>query len=458
MRTDPVLVHGLLALVLASILLGWGVLLSPPMKGVRDLLGIGDLEGLRFNPEVGAAEIVPLDNAEEFLARIAHYYHALFMILLYGTLTALVHAYRERVRNPEAILTLMLAGTLMTLVGGVVYAYIDHRFMWHGLFIGGLAVCFSAGVLALASFRPGDLLGWATWITGLMLILGGVVGGYVGSSFMDPELREGFVETLIETRFDPDVGDRNEIWRAWTGHQHAMVALSLTLVFLSAIRLLELRRGVFTKLASLGVLLGAPVMALASLSVWGFGKVAHLIITPAALALIAGTLMLSFAARGGPLFSRYGALAWGLRLGNIGVWGFVAVPGAIFAVSLKKPTVFFDPPVRSVEWEWVELAFNIGHWHLLLLAWGVALILVGLYIYPPGRLAPHLMWGSTAGFLGSGLGVALYIFTATPGEYSPNPYSNEWLKLVVEPSLILVTLAVVGLFIGLLAHLLNRSK
>ena len=441
-----VLAHGFIALILASILLSWGVLLSPPMKGVRELLGIGELEGVRFNPEVSAAEIIPLEDAEEFLGRIAHYYHALFMILLYATLVGLVYVYR--VDNYRSILNLMLAGVLMTLVGGITYGYIDHSFQWHGLFIAGLAVCFSAGLLALISFKPKDLLGWATWVSGLLLLAGGFIGGYVGSSYMDPAVRAEFIDTLIETRFDPGVGDRSEVWRAWTGHQHAMIALSLTLAFLTAVKLIDLKDGLLRKIASLGVLFGAPIMATASFSVWFFGKIAHLIITPAALTLIAGTLLLSFASKSGPLRSVEGSLAWGLRLGNLGIWAFVAAPGAIFAMSLRKPTIFFDPPVRSPEWDWVELAFNIGHWHLLLLAWGVVLILIALRILNVGGFISTLIsWISIVGFIGSSGGLMLYIFTASPQPYSPNPYDNLWLKIVVEPFLILVTLSVVSLFI-----------
>ncbi|MEB3860439.1 MAG: hypothetical protein LRS43_04440, partial [Desulfurococcales archaeon] len=175
MDNRTIIAHGLVALTIAGILLAWGILLSPPLKGLREYLGMGDLEGARFNPQTGAAEIIaPGEGGEEFLSRIAHYYHSLFMTLLYGTLAAVIGAYR--VRNGGVILLTMSVGTVMTVVGGITYAYIDHSFQWHGLFIGGLAVCFSAGVIALASYKPRDLLGAAAWLSGLLLVIGGLIG------------------------------------------------------------------------------------------------------------------------------------------------------------------------------------------------------------------------------------------------------------------------------------------
>jgi hypothetical protein len=275
---------------------------------------------------------------------------------------------------------------------------------------------------------------------------------------MNPEAREEFISTVIDTRFDPGVGDRSSLWRAWTGHQHAMIALALTLAFLGAIRHLELKSGLLSKLGSLGVLVGAPIMSIASFSVWAFGKTAHLVITPAAVILITGTLILSFAAKAGNPLSPRGSLAWGLRLGSIGIWAFVAAPGAIFAMSLEEPTIFFNPPVRSPEWDWVELAFNIGHWHVLLLAWGAALALTAIYLTWGGLLSGLAAWAVIVGFIGSGLGATLYIFTAKPEPYNPNPYDNEWLKLLVEPSLTAIALGVIILYFKAVRSLIARGK
>lgn len=446
------LLHGLIALTIVGVLLAWGVLLSPPMKWLREYMGFGELEGARFNQEVGAAEIIaPGEGGEEFLGRIAHYYHALFMVLLYGTLVVLIDAYR--VPNGGAILLLMLLGSLMSVIGGIVYAYIDHSFQWHGLFIGGLAVCFSAGLLALASYRPRDLLGLAAWLTGSLLIVGGFIGGYIGSSFMVPDYRDELVTTIIETRFDPSLGDKSEIWRAWTGHQHAMIALSLTLAFLAGVKYLDLKESLLAKLSKIGIVVGAPVMALASFSVWFIGKSAHLVITPAAVILITGTLLLSFSTKTRGLSGRGKALAWALRIGNLGIWAFVAVPGAIMAMSLEESSPFFETPVRSPELDWMELSFNIGHWHLLLLAWGVLLGLVALHATWEGRLSAILSWLFLLGFMGAGIGTTLYIFTAEPAPYSPNPYDNTWLRVLIEPSLALVAIAVLGTYFALTRRL-----
>ena len=309
-------VHMAVAFTLAVVLVGWGILLSPPLKDLRVALGLPKtLPGSRLNN--GVAEIISPDAnaAREYLARITHYYHVLFVILLYGTLAALTTVCN--VGDREGILYLALAGALMSAVGGIVYSYVDHSFYWHGLFIAGLAFSFSSDVLFLLRLKPEDLIDQAIVLTGLLMVIGAFIGGYIGSSYMEPEVSEGFLNAKIAGRFNPDLSEENSMWRALSGHQHAMVALSLCLVFLAALKVLGVREGRLLKAAMYGVMVGETVMALASYSVWVFGKVAHTLITPAALLLILSTLVASFRTRKYRALTPRGALAWGLKLGNI---------------------------------------------------------------------------------------------------------------------------------------------
>ncbi len=448
------LLHGFAAFTLAGLVLAWGVLLSPPMEPLRSALGI-ELEGTRLVD--GRFEVINLDYeaAKWFLARASHYYHVLFAILLYGTLAVLVWRYKPP-RSGE-VLWLAGLGAGLTTIGGLGYAYAARDPPLHGLFIAGLAVLFAAGAMALWSFKPRDPLGYAVSVCGVLLLIGGAIGGYVASNYMDKEAYEAFKSTFIEARLDPGVGEENELWRAWTGHAHAMIAVALSLVFAAALSLLELRTGLFTKLLLWSLIPTTTIMAVASYSVWFVGGVAHKAITPAAVLLTMATLLLSFMAKAGSPLEPRGILAWALRVGNIGVWAFVSIPGALVAISLKKPTAFFNPPLRDPAWDWVEVAFSIGHWHILLTAWGVTLAILAATMAGTRRAAISAM-AVLAGFTLAGVGFVAYIFTADPGPYNLNPYTDPTIKFIVEPGLAILTLGLIGVYIEIARKALQTLR
>ncbi len=62
---------------------------------------------------------------------------------------------------------------------------------------------------------------------------------------------------------------------------------------------------------------------------------------------------------------------------NLIMWVTVAAPGTIVAMSLKKP-LFLNPPFRDLTWNWAELAYNVGHWHILMGMWEVITLLIYL--------------------------------------------------------------------------------
>jgi hypothetical protein len=419
----------LIAFTLAVAIIGFGILLSPPFRGFRSMIGLPiDLYGSRYNPAVGAAEIINPDPeaAEAFLSRITLYYHSVFLTLLYATLILFISKYMgERGRD---ILDLMLISTIFTVSGGIIYAYLYRDFFWHGVFISGLAFGFLAGLLLLIRFRPNNILGYNIQLSGFLLLLGGAIGGWLGSSFMNPENHESFIEALIASRFNPDLGEENIFWRSLTSHEHAMIAVALTLVFLLAVSRLKLKEGRLTKATLYLVYFGQLIMALASYSVWFIGKVAHLAITPAALLLIFATLLLSFRVEG------WRVLRTALVAGNIIMWIGVAIPGALVAVSLRSPR-FFTPAFRDPLWDWAELAYNIGHWHILLTTWGVVLAIIYLGEVNRGTLSKIAGYLTIIGYIGASLGINLYMLGNPPGYYIPNPYDNIYLAFIVEPML-----------------------
>ena len=447
---DSVRAHMIIALTLAVLLVGWGVLLSPPFRELRASIGLPtELPGARYNPELGAAEIISKDEegAKFFLARLTHYYHSLFAILLYGMLAAFSSTRRDSIGVD--ILNIALIGALFTVIGALIYSYVSRTFFWHGLFIAGLSILFSSGLLTLLRFRPSKTLDLALIVALILLLGGGAIGAYVGSSYMSEEVAEGFERAKILARFNPDLAEDNEIWRAMTGHLHTMVALATTITFLLGVYKIGISDSRWVKISILLVIFGELIMAIASYSVWFFGKIAHLIITPAALILIASTLILSFLLSGYKFKESFrepkGLLLWGLRLGNIWTWVFIALPGAIVAMSLRKP-LFFNPEFRSELWDWAELSYNIGHWHIILVLWGVMLLLIYLADVR-SKWASASGWLSLIGMLGATATTNLYMLANPPGPYSPNPYSNTWLSTIVEPFLILMSIGIAASYV-----------
>lgn len=443
----------LIAFTLTVLLVGFYILLSPPFKELRPLLGLPSHQyGSRYNETVNAAEIINpnYEAAKAYLARVTFVYHTVFIVLLYASLLIFAKLKIEDESIRDIIYNLSLVSALFTLIGGVGYSYLSRDFFFHGLFISGLAIMFVSGIIAIIYFRPKNLIDLNIWVSGLLLILGSMIGGWLGASFMYH--RQDFIEALIQSRFNPDLAEENIFWRSLTGHEHAMIAIALTLIFLLAVSINGLTKGKLTRIALYLVLVGQIFTALAAYAVWPVGKIAHLIITPAALTLIGGTLLLSFRTELRNILS-----SW-LKAGNIVMWLGVAIPGALVAMSLRKPLIF-DPMFRDRLWDWAELAYNIGHWHILLLTWGITLLMI--YVVWPkdqGKYSTYFGWITMIGYVIASLAINLYMLYNKPGYYIPNPYGNIWLSYLVEPGLTLISLGVAVVYLIFLRNSIRELR
>ncbi len=433
---DGLRLHLALSSTLLVLVVGFLVMLAPQFTGLRTGLGLpAHFPGSRYNESAGAAEIISRSGGEDYLARLTFIYHSVFALLIYATMIPLI----ARGGLRRELMNLLAVGSTMTVVGGLAYSYAQPFHLWHGLFVTGLAAIFLAGLMVLLEMRPKSLLESNIRLTGVLMLAGSVIGGYLGSSFM--EGRSEFVRALIEARFNPDLAEENSLWRALTAHEHAMLLLALTLIFLIAVSLLRVEERGLSRVALHLIWFGQLMAAVASFAVWPFGKVAHVVITPAALILLIGTTVLSLKARGD-------SLRLGLITGNAIMWLSVAIPGAVVAMSLRKP-VFFNPPFRDPVWDWAELAYNVGHWHILLGMWGITVLLVYLSwpvdLFRTSKVAKVGGWLSLLGFGAAAITVNLYMLGNPPGPYSPNPYGNLWMTYLVEPSLVIMSL---GIFIS----------
>ncbi len=447
MAMDRNHLYMLLAFTLAVGITAYGTLLSPPFKSLRAALGMSELEGVRYNEQVGAADIIDLSAGKAFLGRITLVYHSIFTVLIFGTYLVFSSRHLE---NPKYLKDTMLLGVLLTVFGGMLYAYFEKDFLLHGLFITGLAIIFVSGLFTLREFKLGTLMKESSsglvalniYVSGILLLIGAFIGGWLGASFM--KYRDNFLNALIESRFTPSLAEENVFWRALTAHEHAMMAIALAFTFFTALSLVELKEGNLTKYFLYLAIPSQIVTALASYAVWFIGGIAHVAITPAAMLLIFSTLVLSLRIK------EWNLIKTGLVLENIVIWIAVAVPGVLVAMSLRKP-LFFNPEFRAEVWDWAELAYNIGHWHILLLTWGVTLLVIYM-VYPRdlgrfGRIAGCI---TLAGFFIASVGINFYMLGNPPGEYSPNPYSNIYLSTIVEPGLGLLSF---GVAMGYLLYL-----
>jgi hypothetical protein len=99
------------------------------------------------------------------------------------------------------------------------------------------------------------------------------------------------------------------------------------------------------------------------------------------------------------------------------------------------------------------LAYNIGHWHILLLSWGVVLLAIYMvYPFSLGKLGRVSGYLTLAGYLIASIGINFYMLGNSPGAYSPNPYDNVFLIAAVEPGLGLLS---VGVALGYITYLRN---
>ena len=141
-QVSRVKIHLFTVFTMIVIVTGFFILLSPQFEWLRTMLGLpAHLLGGRYNPSNGATYIINPDTeaAEFYLGRITFVYHGVFAILLYATLIGLSEFYLSG-DIKKIVLDLSFVGALFTIAGGTVYSYFDRNFLWHGVFIVGLAI------------------------------------------------------------------------------------------------------------------------------------------------------------------------------------------------------------------------------------------------------------------------------------------------------------------------------
>ncbi len=340
--------------------------------------------------EMGVREVIvralhmDLSQAERE-GRIIILYHSIAMavvaieVYMITGLLAMREFYRQAVR------VLITVGYLMAMIFGLLFAYWGHEWVFHGLYITGLALIFFAGVLltialwpwdkayhqpdpAYARLKSGvDLERAAFFTTALTTVIsaifGAVPGSYFGNGF-EVFLAENIIRLPEKTTMEYSI----------IGHLHIMLALIAIMITLIIGRWLNFR-GLLHKMAMPLMILGCVVL---NLGVWGvvtpLEPIAHMIIyvgaTPSMLAALflliwswgqlikegtAGIAKPTFLQKLGALVRdplKFGP-TWQMLFMNFTTSGI----GIFMAVRLDE--IFRLWPARE---ERIELT---GHWHAL---------------------------------------------------------------------------------------------
>lgn len=256
--------------------------------------------------EMGVREVIVralhMDLAQaEREGRIIILYHSIAMAVVAIEVYMITGLLAMREFYKKAVRVLITVGYLTTMIFGLLFAYWGHIWVFHGLYITGLALIFFAGVLLTIALNPWDktyhqpdaayartrggvdLERAAFFTTALTTVIsaifGAVPGSYFGNGF-EVFLAENIIRLPEKTTMEYSI----------IGHLHIMLALIAIMITLIIGRWLNFR-GLLHKIAMPLMILGCIVL---NLGVWGvvtpLEPIAHMIIyvgaTPSMLAAL----------------------------------------------------------------------------------------------------------------------------------------------------------------------------
>lgn len=203
----------------------------------------------------------------------------------------------------KAVRVLITVGYLFAMVFGMIFAYWGHIWVFHGLYITGLALIFFAGVLltialwpwnkayyqpdpAFARSKSGvDIERAAFFATALTTVISSIFGAVPGSYFGN-----GFEVFLAENVIR--LPEKTTMQYSIIGHLHIMLALIAIMITLIIGRWLNFK-GILHKIAMPLMILGTIVL---NLGVWGVATplepIAHMIIYVGATPSMVAALLL----------------------------------------------------------------------------------------------------------------------------------------------------------------------
>ena len=378
----------------------WGMLSGPMAEmGVREVV----------------VKLLGMDMVQaEREGRIIILYHAIAMAVIAIESYIVTDLIKMRAGYKTAIRALITVGYMVTMIFGLLFAYFGHFWAFHGLYIAGLTLIFSAGVLMVIALWPWnkeyyqpdknyartkngvDVERMAFFATALTTILSALFGAVPGSFFgngFEVFLAENIIRLPEKTTMEYSV----------IGHLHIMLALIAIMLTLIIGRWLNFK-GILHKFAMPLMILGTIVL---NLGVWGVATplepIAHMIIyvgaTPSMLAALllliwswgmlarTGTAHLKKPTFGQKLSAMVrDPLKWGPTWQMLFMNFTTSGIGIFMAVKLDE--IFRVWPARE---ERIELT---GHWHVLsAIIATIILMYYGDMLGLKGRIRQLYGWG-----------------------------------------------------------------
>ena len=378
----------------------WGMLSGPMAEmGVREVV----------------VKLLGMDMVQaEREGRIIILYHSIAMAVVAIETYIVTGLLKMKPALKSAITALITVGYMVTMIFGLLFAYFGHFWAFHGLYIAGLTLIFSAGVLMVIALWPWnkeyyqpdknyartkngvDVERMAFFATALTTILSALFGAVPGSFFgngFEVFLAENIIRLPEKTTMEYSV----------IGHLHIMLALIAIMLTLIIGRWLNFK-GILHKIAMPLMILGTIVL---NLGVWGVATplepIAHMIIyvgaTPSMLAALllliwswgmlarTGTAHLKKPSFGQKLSAMVrDPLKWGPTWQMLFMNFTTSFLGIFMAVKLDE--IFRVWPARE---ERIELT---GHWHVLsAIIATIILMYYGDMLGLKGRIRQLYGWG-----------------------------------------------------------------
>ncbi len=265
-------------------------MLSGPMAemGVRDI--VIRIFGMRLLPGEREGRIIIL-------------YHSIAMAVVAIETYMITSILKMGEFYKKAARVLITVGYLFAMIFGMIFAYWGHNWIFHGLYITGLALIFFAGVLLTIALWPWnkayyqpdpdyarsksgvDIERAAFFATALTTVISAIFGAVPGSYFGN-----GFEVFLAENVIR--LPEKTTMQYSIIGHLHIMLALIAIMITLIIGRWLNFK-GILHKIAMPLMILGTIVL---NLGVWGVATplepIAHMIIYVGATPSMVAALLL----------------------------------------------------------------------------------------------------------------------------------------------------------------------
>jgi hypothetical protein len=378
----------------------WGMLSGPMAElGVREVV----------------VKLLGMDMVQaEREGRIIILYHSIAMAVIAIETYMVTGLLQMKAGLKTAIRALITVGYMVTMIFGLLFAYFGHFWAFHGLYIAGLTLIFSAGVLMIIALWPWnkeyyqpdkaysrtkkgvDIERMAFFSTAVTTVISAMFGAVPGSFFGN-----GFEVFLAENIIR--LPEKTTMQYSIIGHLHIMLALIAIMLTLIIGRWLNFK-GILHKFAMPLMILGTIVL---NLGVWGVATplepIAHMIIYVGATpSMFAALLLLIWSwgmlARTGtahlkkPTFGQKlsamvrDPLKWGPTWQMLFMNFTTSGIGIFMAVKLDE--IFRVWPARE---ERIELT---GHWHVLsAIIATIILMYYGDMLGLKGRVRQLYGWG-----------------------------------------------------------------